>query len=106
MKSPLKKIVTAIIFSAVLFNGGFSFAQNNEMIFYHQEDKIQLHSDNESSERKREFWEKFRQSVTPREKPPPAKAPPPREVKPREEKPREEKPREEKPREVQPSKVK
>lgn len=100
MKSQLKKIVPAIIFSAVLFNGGFSFAQNNEIIFYHQENKIQLQSDNESSERKREFWEKFRQSITPREKHPP------REEKPREEKPREEKPREEKPREVQPSEVK
>ena len=107
MKSPAKKIITAIISGIVLLNAGLSFAQSNEIIFYHNEETTSA-SDKESAERKREFWEKFRQSVTP--KPPPAKAPPrpkdpPKEVKPEEKRPQEVKPEEVKPEKVETEKV-
>ena len=87
MKIPAKKIIVAIIFGGVLLNAGFSFAQSNEFIFDNQE-KIYLH-DRERSERKREFWEKFRESVTPREKNP-GKSDKPKEVHPKEIHPHEE----------------
>ncbi|MBQ7706074.1 MAG: hypothetical protein IJT73_11745 [Selenomonadaceae bacterium] len=85
MKIPAKKIVVAILLGGVFLNAGFSFAQIKEP------QKIYLSEDEGSEERKREFWEKFRESVTPREKNPP-----------REERPKEVHPREEKPREVHP----
>lgn len=81
MKFPAKKIIAAMIFGGVLLDAGFSFAQNAEIIFNHE--KIYLSEEQESSERKREFWEKFRESVTPREKNP-GEADKPKEVHPRE----------------------
>ena len=81
MKFPAKKIIVAIIFGGVLLDAGFSFAQNTAFIFDNHK-KIYLH-DKESSERKKEFWEKFRESVTPREKNP-DEADKPKEVHPRE----------------------
>lgn len=87
MKIPAKKIITAIIFGAVMFNAGFSFAKNNDttnenFIYFSEE------HDHDREERKREFWEKFRESVKPREKPP-SESNKPREVHPREVHPRE-----------------
>jgi hypothetical protein len=74
MKSPAKKIITATIFGALFLNAGFSFAKSHEVTFYNQE--VQFSENEDSTERRQEFWEKFRESVTPREKDPP------REVKP------------------------
>lgn len=76
MKSPAKKITTAIISGILLINAGLSFAKNQDVIFYNQETKVQTNEDEGSTERRQEFWEKFRESVKPREKDPP------REVKP------------------------
>jgi len=81
VKFPAKKIIVAIILGGVLLDAGFSFAQSTEFIFDNRK-KIYLH-DKESSERKREFWEKFRESVTPREKNP-GEADKPKEVHPKE----------------------
>ena len=87
MKFPAKKIITAIIIGGIFFNAGLSFAQSNKFISV-KHTKIFLSEDEESSERKREFWEKFRESVKPREKPP-RESQKPREVHPREIHPRE-----------------
>ena len=76
MKSPAKKITTAIISGILLINAGLSFAKSQDVIFYNQETKLQTNEDEGSTERRQEFWEKFRESVKPREKEPP------REVKP------------------------
>ena len=81
MKFPAKKIIIAIILGSVFLDAGFSFAQSTKIIFDNHE-KIYLH-DKESSERKKEFWEKFRESVTPREKNP-READKPKEVHPKE----------------------
>lgn len=76
MKSPAKKITVAIISGILLINAGLSFAKSHEVIFQNPEIKLQTNEDEGSTERRQEFWEKFRESVTPREKEPP------REVKP------------------------
>lgn len=91
MKISAKKIVTAIIVGGIFLNAGLSFAKSHEFISVNHA-KIFLSEDEESSERRREFWEKFRESVTPREKPPHEERP--REIHPHEEHPREVKPRE------------
>lgn len=87
MKNPARKITFAIILGFLLFDAGFSFAQNNPIIC---NDKIIIYAseDNDSEQRKREFWEKFRETVKPRE--PPHEAEHPREVHPREVHPHEE----------------
>ena len=87
MKIPAKKIIIAIIFGGVFLDAGFSFAQNNE-IFYNAETKIYLSEDEDSAERKKEFWEKFRETVKPREKNP-REEEHPREVHPEEVRPEE-----------------
>ena len=87
MKISAKKIITAIIVGGIFFTAGLSFAKCHEIISVHHT-KIYFSEDEESSERKREFWEKFRESVKPREK-----------------HPHEERPREEHPREVHPHEV-
>lgn len=69
MKNPAKKISAAIILGATLLDARFSFAQNNE-IFYNSETKIYLSEEDDSADRKKEFWEKFRETVKPREKNP------------------------------------
>ena len=76
MKSPAKKIITAVISGTLLINAGLSFAKSHEVIFLNQETKLQTNEDEGNTDRRQEFWEKFRESVTPREKEPP------REVKP------------------------
>lgn len=76
MKSPAKKITVAIISGILLINAGLSFAKSHEVIFQNPETKVQTNEDEGSTERRQEFWEKFRESVKPREKEPP------REVKP------------------------
>ena len=81
MKSPAKKILTIMILGTIFFNAGLSFAQNDtdaETEIYSAEDE-----ENASAERKREFWEKLRESVEPREKPP-EESENPREVHPQE----------------------
>ncbi len=88
MKIPAKKIFVATVLGAVILNAGFSFAQNNEHI-HKNENIIYLSEDEDSAERKREFWEKFRESVKPREEHP-SEAEKPREVHPREVHPHEE----------------
>ena len=87
MKNPAKKISAVIILGAVLLDAGFSFAQNNET-FYNDETKIYLSEDEDSAERKKEFWEKFRETVKPREKNP-REEEHPREVHPEEVRPEE-----------------
>ena len=90
MQSPAKKIMTAIISGVLLINAGLSFAQSKEIIFNSQENVVQTSEDETSTEQRQEFWEKFRESVKPREKDPPREknpAPekdPPREVNPKE----------------------
>lgn len=84
MKFPAKKIITATIFGAIILNAGFSFAQNKEP---HEKILTYFSERHDSEERKREFWEKFRESVKPREKPP-SESNRPREVHPREVHPR------------------
>lgn len=85
MKIPAKKIIVATIFGAVILNAGFSFAKNNEPA---NENLIYFSEEHDSEERKREFWEKFRESVKPRQKHP-SESNKPREVHPREVHPRE-----------------
>lgn len=92
MKISAEKIITAIIIGGIFFNAGLSFAKSNEIISVNHT-KIYFSEDEESAERKREFWEKFRESVKPRENPPHEERP--REVHPREEHPREIHPHEE-----------
>ena len=87
MKSRTKKILIAILFGSIFLNSGFLFAKNHTEIHYDNHTKIFL-SDKNSEERKKEFWDKFRESVKPREKNPP-EAEKPREVNPREVHPRE-----------------
>lgn len=84
MKSPAKKLIIAMILGGVLLNAGLLFAQNIEAVPIENEIEICSAEDNESAERKREFWDKFRESVTPREKDPPPVAENPREVHPEE----------------------
>ena len=69
MKNPARKMTFAIILGFVLFDAGFSFAQNNSIIC-NDEIIIYASEDEHSEERRREFWEKFRETVKPREKPP------------------------------------
>ena len=88
MKISAKKIITAIIVGGIFFTAGLSFAKSHEIISVNHT-KIYFSEDEESSERKREFWEKFRESVKPREK-----------------HPHEEHPREERPREIHPHEIK
>lgn len=71
MKSPAKKIVIAIISGALFLNAGLLFAKSHEVIYCQQENNLQANEDGESSERRQEFWKKFRESVKPREKKPP-----------------------------------
>ncbi len=87
MKNPAGKLISAIILGTVFFNAGFSFAQNKEIIST-DETKIYFSEDENSAERKREFWEKFRESVKPREEKPHEEERP-REVHPHEVKPHE-----------------
>lgn len=70
MKSAAKKFITAMIFGTFILNAGFSSAQDNKVIFYQQKAEVQPQPDNKNSDRKKEFWDKFRQSVTPREEKP------------------------------------
>lgn len=93
MKIPAKKIIIAIFLGALIFNAGFSFAKTNEIV-YPNKNFIYLSEDEASEERRREFWEKFRETVKPREKNPPPAAEKPREVRPREVYPREVQPQE------------
>ena len=88
MKSPAKKIIMAIIFGAIFLDAGLLFAQNEEEVRTDDEVKIYASEDEESAERRKEFWDKLRESVTPREKEPP------KEVRPNEVKPKEKKPKE------------
>ena len=99
MKSPAKKIIIAIICGSVLLNAGLSLAQTNYFFSTGNEIEICSSEDAESAERKREFWEKFRESVTPREKDPP-ETDTPKEVHPEEVNPKEVKPEKAKPEEV------
>ena len=84
MQSPAKKIMTAIISGTILINAGLSFAQSNEIIFYNQENVVQTSEEETNADRRQEFWEKFRESVTPREKDPPREKESPREENPKE----------------------
>lgn len=77
MKSPAKKIIISIIFGTMFLNAGLLSAQINEVIGYHHENNsTHANEDKVRSERRHEFWEKFRKSVVPR------KARPPKEVHP------------------------
>lgn len=82
MKSRTKKILIAILFGSIFLNSGFLFAKNHSEPCHDNQTKIFL-DDKNSEERKKEFWDKFRESVKPREKNPP-EAEKPREVHPRE----------------------
>ena len=88
MKSPAKKIITAIISGTLLLNAGLLFAKTPEIILYHHGENSHDDEDKESEERRHEFWEKFRESVKPREKEPPKEVQP-EEVEPEEEKQKE-----------------
>lgn len=87
MKSPAKKIITSLILGTVLFNAGLLFAKDSENIC--NDNEIKTYASEEDERRREEFWNKFRESVTPREKEPP------KEVHPRETPPKEVHPEEE-----------
>jgi hypothetical protein len=68
MKSPVKKLIIAMIFGTLFLNAGLLSAQSNEIICcHHENNSTHANEDKERSERRQEFWEKFRKSVLPRE---------------------------------------
>lgn len=91
MKSPAKTIISAMIFGIVFLNAGLVFSKTNDIDSSISETIISANKDETVTEKRREFWEKFRESVKPREETP-RESEKPQEIHPHEIHPEEEKP--------------
>ncbi|MBO4400340.1 MAG: hypothetical protein J5809_00670 [Selenomonadaceae bacterium] len=90
MKRLARILIPALLMASAILAAGHSSASSNNLNEYVFESVYLTDSKNDADKRK-EFWDKFRESVTPREKKP-GEAHSPREVKPREVHPREVRP--------------
>ena len=87
MKRLARILIPAVLMASAILVAGHSSASSNNFS-EHAFKPVCLSEPKDDADRRRKFWDKFRESVTPREnKPEESKAP--REVKPREVQPKE-----------------
>lgn len=97
-----KNFISAALIGSALLVAGLSSASSSGVNHASIENtidtqaEINLSEDSDHSSKREEFWEKFRQSVTPKEKDP-EESPEPKEVRPKEVHPKEVHPKEVKP---------
>ena len=87
MKRLARILISAVLMASAILVAGHSSASSNNSSDYVFE-PVYLSESSDASNKRKEFWDKFRESVTPRENKPREKDSP-REVKPREIQPKE-----------------
>lgn len=79
MKRLARILITAVLMTSAILVAGHSSASSNNYVF----ESVYLTENKDDADKRKEFWDKFRESVTPRENKP-EESHSPREVKPRE----------------------
>lgn len=92
MKRLARILIPAVLMASAMLSAGQSSASGDNFSDYVPE-PAQLSEQRDDADKRREFWDKFRESVTPKENNPREKDSP-REVQPREVHPREVQPKE------------